>query len=115
MMEHQQRQCPACHGTGMKAVDENWKRTCKHCFGSGQAAPIFDRSGPHAIDHLAYADGVSRPVAMLALEAEDPFWKTLGGDPVDPWGDQGETMRQRAKALELGLGRAIYEPMQVKR
>lgn len=113
-MENHQRECLACDGTGMKPVDDNWRRTCKHCFGSGLAAPIFDRSAPHAIDHGAYAEGAPRPETMLALEAVDPFWKTLGGDPVDPWGDQGETMRQRAKALSLGIGLNIYPQMVAK-
>ena len=110
-MEDHERKCPACDGTGMKAVDADWRRTCKHCFGSGLAAPIFDRSAPHAIDHGAYTEGAPRQEAMLALERADPFWKTLGGDETDPWGDQGETMRQRAKALSLGMGLNIYPQM----
>lgn len=103
--------CLACDGTGMKPVDIEWSRTCKHCFGSGTATPIFDRSAPHAIDHGAYAEGAPRQDAILALEQSDPFWKTLGGDEADPWGDRGETMRQRARALSLGFGKNIYPQM----
>jgi hypothetical protein len=96
----------------MKLVDDNWSRTCKHCFGSGLAVLVFDRSGPHAIDHQAYRDGVPRPDTILALEQADRFWKTLGGCEHDPWGDGGETLRQRAKAVSLGIGMDVYRDMQ---
>lgn len=60
---------------------------------------------PHALDYAAYADGVDRPAELLALEARDPFWRTLGGrtPDSDPWADGGETFRQRRQARDLGL------------
>lgn len=73
--------------------------------------PGLDPATPHAIDHLAYAEGTPRPEAMLALEAQDPFWQTLGGSVEDPFGDGGETFRQRATAQALGLGANVYGPM----
>lgn len=73
--------------------------------------PGMDPMAPHAIDHRAFAEGTPLPTAMLALEAIDPFWQTLGGSTADPFGDGGETFRQRTRAAQLGLGRAIYEPM----
>ena len=63
---------------------------------------------PHALDHDAYDAGVPLPAAMLALEAADPFWRTLGGSVEDPWGDGGETFRDRRRARELGIGANIY-------
>lgn len=72
---------------------------------------LHDSASPHALDHMAYADGVDRPQRLLELEAEDPFWKTLGGSVEDPFGDGGETFRQREKALSLGIGRNIYGPV----
>ena len=110
-MSEYQLPCTVCDGSGMKSVDENWNRTCKHCFGSGLAYPIFDRARPHAIDHGAYSEGTLKPSAMLDLERSDPFWKTLGGNEVDPWGDGGETFRQRAKAMSLGIGGNVYGNM----
>ena len=98
--------CIACNGSGMKSVDANWSRTCKHCNGSGLAY-----GAPHAIDYDAYRNGVSRPQAMLYLEASDPFWKTLGGNVSDPWGDGGEHVRQRMAAIKLGIGDNIYSDM----
>lgn len=70
--------------------------------------PGIDPMAPHAIDHTAYADGTARPQAMLDLEARDPFWQTLGGSLEDPFGDQGETFRQRAAALAMGIGENLY-------
>lgn len=46
---------------------------------------------------------------MLALEAQDPWWQTLGGSIEDPFGDGGETFRQREKAMALGIGGNIYD------
>lgn len=71
----------------------------------------LDPTSPHALDHAAYADGVAPPASLLSLEAADPFWKTLGGSASDPFGDGGETFRQRARAIELGIGHNIYAPM----
>jgi hypothetical protein len=70
--------------------------------------PGIDPGAPHAIDHSAYKAGFTRPEPMLALEEVDDFWLTLGGSKTDPWGDQGETFRQRQKALDLGIGTNIY-------
>ena len=66
--------------------------------------PDLNPGHPHALDHMAYADGVPQPSAMLALEAADPFWRTLGGSVDDPFGDGGETFRQRAIARALREG-----------
>jgi hypothetical protein len=111
MASEWEQPCPACAGTGMRAVDDHWQRTCKHCFGSGYSVSIIDRNRPHAIDHAGYRDGAPRPEAMLALERADPFWKTLGGRDDDPWADGGETLRQRARAMSLGIGLGIYSDM----
>jgi len=70
--------------------------------------PGIDPLAPHAIDHAAYADGIAKPETLLALEAQDPFWQTLGGSIDDPFGDGGETFRQRAKARALGIGLNLY-------
>jgi hypothetical protein len=70
-----------------------------------------DSMAPHALDRDAYATGVSLPDRLLQLEAEDPFWQTLGGSTKDPWGDDGETFKQRQKAVSLGIGLNIYGPM----
>lgn len=70
--------------------------------------PGLDALAPHALDHGAYADGTAMPEAMLALEASDPFWQTLGGSVDDPFGDGGETFRQRQQAAELGIGLNLY-------
>lgn len=58
--------------------------------------PGIDPMAPHAIDHMAYADGVAKPARLLELEAADPFWITFGGSVDDPFGCGGETFRQRA-------------------
>lgn len=47
----------------------------------------------------AYAEAVySPPPQLVALAEDDPFWRTFGGDPADPFGDGGETHRQRLAA-----------------
>ena len=71
----------------------------------------IDPAAPHNIDHQAYIEGAPRNVVIAALEASDPFWITLGGSTTDPYGDQGETFRQRQRAVNLGLGLSIYGPM----
>ncbi len=58
---------------------------------------------PHALDHMAYADGTARPERLLELEQDDPFWRTLGGSVDDPFGCGGETFRERDAARELGM------------
>lgn len=73
--------------------------------------PGVDPAAPHNIDHLAYLEGTPANTAIAALEAADPFWITLGGSTTDPFGDQSETFAQRQRAVDLGLGLAIYGPM----
>lgn len=73
--------------------------------------PGLDPMAPHALDHDAYAAGVPVPERMLQLEHEDAFWRTLGGNRADPFGDDGETFRQRRRAMQLGIGTNIYGPM----
>lgn len=51
------------------------------------------------IDFDAYMNAVySPPPQLVALAIEDPFWRTLGGCETDPFGDDGETYRQRIAA-----------------
>jgi hypothetical protein len=71
----------------------------------------MDHHGPHNIDHMAYAEGTAQNEAAAALEVSDPFWQTLGGNIDDPWGDGGETLRQREKAIAMDIGLNIYAPM----
>ncbi len=73
--------------------------------------PGVDPKAPHNIDHGAYAEGTPANAAVMALEDADPFWITLGGSTCDPFGDGGETFAQRQRAVDLGLGLAIYGPM----
>ena len=73
--------------------------------------PMMDSAAPHNIDHLAYAEGTPRNDAIASLEEQDPFWQTLGGNEDDPFGDGGETFRQRAEAIRLGIGLNVYRPM----
>ena len=103
--------CLACDGTGMKPAADGWRRTCRHCYGSGFADPICDLNTAHALDHGAYAEGVPKPTRLMALEAQEPFWRTLGGSETDPWGCGGETFRERAQARAMGVGARIYGPM----
>ena len=59
-------------------------------------------SAPEFVDFAAYARGVyTPPPALVAIGHEDAFWRTLEGSTVDPWGDGGETMRQRDAAADL--------------
>jgi len=66
--------------------------------------PNLNAGTPHALDHMAYRDGVPQPARLLQLEEADPFWRTLGGSVDDPFGCGGETFRERAAAAELGIG-----------
>lgn len=51
------------------------------------------------IDFAAYAQAVySPPPQLRAIAERDPFWATLGGGTVDPWGDAGEALRERQEA-----------------
>lgn len=59
---------------------------------------------PHALDRMAYTDGVNPPQLLLELEDLDPFWRTSGGSVDDPFGCGGETFRQREKAERLDSG-----------
>lgn len=72
--------------------------------------PGLNPGHPHALDRDAYERGCPEPAAMLRLEQADPFWRTLGGSVSDPFGDGGETFRQRRIARELGIGANIYPP-----
>lgn len=51
------------------------------------------------IDFAAYMNAVySPPPQLRALAAQDRFWATWGGSEADPWGDAGETLRERQEA-----------------
>jgi hypothetical protein len=63
--------------------------------------PGLNPGHPHALDDMAYADGVPKPARLLELEESDPFWRTLGGSVDDPFGDGGETFRQREAYRKL--------------